>query len=149
MDDENDDESNEGTTEEMPKKRSRKKKGKKKDAKDDVNEADDIEILFVGSHDKLRDLELDFDAKTSGWQEEPTENAVKSLVESGYKVAEKEVIIVDGDEQTETGHKGRHDIRGLVTKLREETKLAAIMEAERRERVKKLREEVDVDSMSD
>jgi len=38
--------------------------------------------------------------------------------------------------------KGRHDIRGLRTKLEEETKIAAKMEADRRERIRKLHEKV-------
>lgn len=43
-----------------------------------------------------------------------------------------------GDEAS-TERKGRHEIRRLVTKLSEETKAAALLEAERRERVKRER----------
>lgn len=47
-----------------------------------------------------------------------------------------------GEEGEDASSKGRHDIRRLVSKLHEETKAAAKREIERRERVKKERENV-------
>lgn len=50
-----------------------------------------------------------------------------------------------GDEaSTSAWQKGRHEIRRMVKKLSEETKVAAILEAERRERVKKERRKVTI-----
>jgi len=40
--------------------------------------------------------------------------------------------------------KGRHEIRRLRTQLEEQTKIAGKMEADRRERIKKLHEKVSV-----
>lgn len=123
---------------EKSKKRRRRGKGRKK--KDDgPNEADDIERLFVG-YEQPTESPTDF---------EPEITAVKlapppQLPLPRYLPAPiplKPPVTQPSDAESAFA-KGRHEIRRLRTQLEEQTKIAGKMEADRRERIKKLHEKV-------
>jgi len=123
---------------EKSKKRKRRGKGRKKD-RDGPNEAEDIERLFVG-----------YEQPTESPDPEPEIISVKPTMPPVLPVtryvplraAPSNPPNINSSEVDSAFAKGRHEIRRLRTKLEEQTKVAGKMEADRRERIKKLHEKV-------
>ncbi len=128
------------------------RKAQKKD-KDECHDADDIEKLFVGTSESLPKID-DIPEKLLT---QPITNTSLSLckmpvptssfsspVTSSKPVQPPMEHVAEDDDKDPLLAKGRHDIRRLVGRLQEETKLAGRLEAERRERVKKQRDKVTI-----
>jgi hypothetical protein len=137
------------------KRQTRSQQKKKKKKKDECNEADDLERLFVGNKTKQEENQSKSEApsikpEVPDIPEIPLNCSVAAKPKevpaaqssSGATEANKQPVTSDLDKDKDAATKGRHDIRRLVGKLGEQTKIAGKMEAERRERVKKLREKV-------
>jgi len=124
--------------EKKTKKRKRRGKGRKKD--DGPNEAEDIERLFVGYEqpsESPSDIEVEITAVKPPVP--PTLPPVKPMM--SIPVVLKTADTQPSDVESALA-RGRHEIRRLRTQLEEQTKIAGKMEADRRERVKKLHEKV-------
>jgi len=137
----------EDEAEDGAKKKGRKKRvrGKGKKKKEECHEADEIEKLFFEQQPDFEIPEQPLRKKSKITESEAKETKQNVLpVQAKCKIIEPEVVVID-DKETDgidTSQKSRHAIRQLVGKLEEGTKLAGKMEAERRERVKKLRDKV-------
>jgi len=129
---------------EKSKKRKRRGKGRKKKKKKDdgPNEAEDIERLFVG---------YELPTESTSDNEEPEITAVVPpaalpAVHLPRHLPMPAAVAQPLDSQPgdldSAMAKGRHEIRRLRGQLEEQTKAAGKMEADRRERLKKLREKV-------
>jgi len=121
---------------EKSKKRRRRGKNRKKD--DGPNEAEDIERLFVGYEqpsESPSDPELEITAL------QPAVPAPLPPTRLPLQVRPTPSFI-QRDDADSAFAKGRHEIRRLQTQLQQQTKVAGKMEADRRERIKKLREKV-------
>jgi len=122
---------------EKTKKRKRRGRGRKKD--DGPNEAEDIERLFVG-YEQPTEIPSD---------PEPEITAVKPAVPPALPLPrylpQPASLRLPDTQPTDVDAalaRGRHEIRRLRTQLEEQTKIAGKMEADRRERIKKLHEKV-------
>lgn|SRR6218665_990804 len=128
-------EQEEGDMKKKRKGRKRKKggEGEEEDAEKSEDEANEIEELLIG----LKETPEDVSFTLSSAPPPPSSTFVESVVPEPKPLPQEAKGAV-GDEASAL-QKGRHEIRKLVKKLSEETKIAAKLEAERRERVKKER----------
>ena len=127
----------------LEKTKTRKRRGKGRKKEEGPNEAEDIERLFVG-------YELPTESPSDT---EPAITAVKPAVITPVPVQRPLPVPVTSNppdaplnETDSPFAKGRHEIRRLRTQLEEQTKAAGKMEADRRERIRKLHEKVVFDA---
>ena len=127
--------------EEKSKKRRRQRRGKRRKKDDETNEAEDIERLFVG-YELPAEIPSDPEPEITAVKPAP----LPQLTPRHMPLASVSMKPTDAGQSANDLEsafaKGRHAIRRLRNQLEEQTKIAGKMEADRRERIKKLHDKV-------
>lgn len=132
------------SSEEKGKKRRRRRKGKGQKKDDETNEAEDIERLFVG-YELPEEIPSDPEPEITAVTPAPRSLQLtlpKYLPQPAVSLKPTDASQSVANDLESASARGRHEIRRLRNQLEEQTKIAGKMEADRRERIKKLHEKV-------